>query len=131
MSRPPAHPDRAGGRYRIGAGNPATVCDGEVQWEILRGVAPQWLLACYDLNISAVTQHAHRTAHRVTGVPPGAGHRARPAAPPPDQPTEYRSTRLSATDPGPAYPPTAVQAVADVQATPGRELLVVEGFTVG
>ena len=45
--------------------------------------------------------------------------------------TEYRSTRLSATDSGPAYPPTAVHAVADVQATPERPLLVVEGFTVG
>jgi len=46
------------------------------------------------------------------------------------RPTEYRSTRLSDTDSGPAYPPTAVQAVADVQATPKRELLVSEGFTV-
>ena len=47
------------------------------------------------------------------------------------RPVEYRSTRLSATDPGPAYPPAAVQAVADVQATPERLLLVFEGFTVG
>jgi len=46
------------------------------------------------------------------------------------RPAEYRSIRLSATDPGPAYPPAAVQAVADVQATPERLLLVVEGFTV-
>ena len=28
------------------------------------------------------------------------------------RPAEYRSTRLSATDPGPAYPPAAVPAVA-------------------
>jgi hypothetical protein len=39
--------------------------------------------------------------------------------------------RLVVTDSGPAYMPTAVHAVADVQATPVRMLMVSEGLTVG
>jgi hypothetical protein len=39
--------------------------------------------------------------------------------------------RLRVTDSGPAYWPTAVHAVAEVQATPSRALMVSEGLTVG
>jgi hypothetical protein len=38
--------------------------------------------------------------------------------------------RLSDSDSGPAQPPTAVHAVADVQATPEKALMVPEGLTV-
>ncbi len=77
-----------GGRYRVSRDDrgPATVCDGESEWAIRDGVAhrtpdairrppfrglllPRWLLACYDLRITSITEIAGRSVHQVTATP--------------------------------------------------------------
>ena len=77
-----------GGRYRVGPDDraPATVCDGESEWAIHDGVArrtpdiirrppfrgllrPRWLLACYDLRITGITEIAGRSVQQVTATP--------------------------------------------------------------
>ncbi len=75
-----------GGRYRVShdGRDPASVCDGESDWLISDGSAlrmrvpgppfrgllrPRWLLACYDLSITATTEAAGRPAHLVTATP--------------------------------------------------------------
>ena len=78
----------SGGRYRIEAedGSLVAVSDGESQWVILGGVArrcpadgphrtlrglvtPQWLIACYDLDIAGLTSAGARPAYRVAATP--------------------------------------------------------------
>jgi hypothetical protein len=75
-----------GGRYRVSHSDrdPARVCDGESEWDISDGTAhrvllpgppfrgllrPRWLLACYDLSITATTEAAGRPARLVTATP--------------------------------------------------------------
>jgi hypothetical protein len=77
-----------GGRYRLGDddGRPAMVCDGQALWAIQGGVArrlplevrrppvpgllaPQWLIACYDLTVTGSAEVAGRRVHQVTGTP--------------------------------------------------------------
>jgi hypothetical protein len=77
-----------GGRYRVEAvdGSPAGISDGEQSWRIdedkaergpaagpdqaLRGlVTPQWLLACYELEITGDEVISGRPAIRVLGTP--------------------------------------------------------------
>ena len=77
-----------GGRYRVEAddGQPAAVGDGPSHWLILGAAAyrcpsggphraghglftPQWLIACYDLDITGVADIGSRSAYRVTATP--------------------------------------------------------------
>ena len=74
------------GRYRVSHDDlePSRVCDGESDWLIGDGTAlpvrvpgppfrgllrPRWLLACYDLSITAITEVAGRPVHVVTATP--------------------------------------------------------------
>jgi len=86
-----------GGRYRVEAddGRPVAVGDGESHWMILGGAAhrcpsggphrsghglftPQWLIACYDLDITGVAQVGARPAYRVTAAPRALPRRSDP-----------------------------------------------------
>jgi outer membrane lipoprotein-sorting protein len=94
------HSERAvliapGGRYRVERnGKILVVCDGEHRWHISRGVAhrhvstgpdakfcglltPQWLIACYDLEITGESTVSGRRAISVTGTPRAASTRRR------------------------------------------------------
>jgi hypothetical protein len=77
-----------GGRYRVEGddGRLAAVSNGESHWMILDGTArrcpadgphhefrglvrPQWLIACYDLDVTGRTETEARPAYRVTATP--------------------------------------------------------------
>jgi outer membrane lipoprotein-sorting protein len=84
-----------GGRYRIESSDGTlVVCDGEHRWQVSRGVAhrevrpgpdakfrglltPQWLIACYDIEITGEVTASGRAASRVTGTPRAASTRRR------------------------------------------------------
>lgn len=88
----PVHSERnlltaPGGRYRVqGSGGFLVVCDGEHRWDVSGGVAhralgrgpgwdfcglltPQWLIACYELQVMGAEVVGRRAAIRVTGTP--------------------------------------------------------------
>ncbi|HSR84941.1 MAG TPA: hypothetical protein VLM11_12245, partial [Streptosporangiaceae bacterium] len=76
-----------GGRYRVeGGGEFLVVCDGEHRWEVSGGMAhrrlwrgpgkdfcglltPQWVIACYELQLVGHEMAGGRAAMRVTGTP--------------------------------------------------------------
>ena len=85
----------AGGRYRLQYSHETVVvCDGQYEWDISDGMAhrrrgagpgskfrglltPQWLIACYELQITGVESAGGRTAIQVTGTPRWASSRRR------------------------------------------------------
>ncbi|HEY2508690.1 MAG TPA: hypothetical protein VGI58_19410 [Streptosporangiaceae bacterium] len=86
-----------GGRYRVQQGDASVVvCDGEQRWHISGGEAhrglgrvpgrdfcglltPQWLVACYDLQVTGSAVADGRPAIQVTGTPRAASAKRRGA----------------------------------------------------
>jgi hypothetical protein len=82
-----------GGRYRVESGHGMIdVCDGEHSWYVIDGAAhrelrpgpgsnfhglltPQWLIACYELQVIAAEVVGDRAAIRVIGIPRTASTR--------------------------------------------------------
>ncbi len=84
-----------GGRYRVEDSHGSLdICDGEQSWHVGRGVAkrgrggrpgrhsrglltPQWLIACYELEVTGTAVVAGRAVIAVTGRPRAASTRRR------------------------------------------------------